>query len=125
MDMRFIEPYKDMFNYYNLITKINPNYTLCFDKKSKKFLVVNFANNNEICLKFDNFSFNIEQYLQKMQISNAKKIFDFIEKNNEKIEMQNTKKIVSKTSAKMEEISWLSKRTNKILPGAIKKIIEV
>lgn len=125
MDIRFLEPYKDMFNYYNLIKKINPNYTLCFDKKSKNFVVVNFANNNEICLKFNNFSINIENYLQKMQISNSKIIFELIEKNNEKIESDNTKRLINNTQTRIEDLIWFSKRTNKILPSDIKKIIEV
>ena len=125
MDIRFIEPYKDMYNYYNLITKINPNYTLCFDKKNKNFVVINFANNNEICLKFNDFSLNIENYLQKMQISNSKIIFDFIEENNEKIDRKNTQNLINNVETRIEELVWLSRRTNKILPSDINKIIEV
>jgi len=125
MDIRFIEPYKDMYNYYNLITKINSNYTLCFDKKHKCFLVVNFANNNEICLKFSNFSQNIPQILQKTQISNSKKLFDFIDKNNEILKEKNAKNITNKIKDKTLEIDWLIKRKSKVLPNDIKKIIEV
>ena len=125
MKKMYIEKYKDMFNYYNLITKINPNYTLCFDKKNKCFLIVNFANNNEICLKFNNFSLNLLQILQKTQISNSKKLFQEIDKNNELIESKNTKNLSNKIKDKTSEIDWLIKRSNKILPTDIKKIIEV
>ena len=125
MDIRFLEPYKDMFNYYNLITKINPNYSLCFDKKNKNFVVVNFANNNEICMKFNDFSVNIEKYLQKMQISNAKEIFNSIEENNEKVNRKNTQNLINNVETRVEELLWLSRRTNNILPSDINKIIEV
>lgn len=125
MDLRFVEKYKDMYNYYNLITKINPNYTLCFDKKHKCFLVVNFANNNEICLKFYDFSQNIPYILQKTQIYNSRKMFDFIEKNNNEIEQKNINNLSNKIQCSLEDLVWLSKRTNKILPSDIKKIIEV
>ena len=125
MDRRYIEPYKDMYNIYNLITKINKNYRLYYDKKHKCFLIINLANNYEVCLKFSSFSQNIIKILQKTQISNACRIFKEIEENNEVVFKQKEREIQNKVSNKIEEVNWLVSRKNKILKSDINKIIEV
>ena len=60
--------YKDMYNIYNLITKINKNYKLYFDNNDKLFKIINVANNNEICLKTKHLSSDIIKTLQKTKI---------------------------------------------------------
>ena len=60
--------YKDNFNYYNLITKINSNYKLFFNAKDRCFIIVNSAKNNEICLNFDNFNQNVEKILNLSKV---------------------------------------------------------
>ena len=59
----YIELYKDNYNIYNLITKIDKNYQLVFNKKKKIFQIINIAKNNQICLIFNNFSLNILKIL--------------------------------------------------------------
>ena len=125
MDKRYIVPYRDMYNIHNLITKINKNYSLCFDKKNKCFLIMNFSNNEEICLMFKEFNFNIIERLQKTQISNAKNIFRKIDESNEKLFYQKEKQLKNNVYTRIEDLNWLSKRTNIILPSDIKKIVEV
>ena len=114
-----------MYNIYNLITKINKNYRLYYDKKHKCFLIINLANNYEVCLKFSSFSQNIIKILQKTQISNACRIFKEIEENNEVVFKQKEREIQNKVSNKIEEVNWLVSRKNKILKSDINKIIEV
>ena len=125
MDKRYIEPYKDMFNIYNLITEINKDYRLYFDKKNKCFFIINIANNFEICFKFNNFSLNILKELQRTQVSNSYKLFKSIDENNEKISENNEKNIKNNISSRIEDLKWFASRTNKILQSDIKKIIEV
>lgn len=119
------EPYKDMYNYYSLITNINKNYRLYFNKKLKRFEILNIANNYEICLKFNNFSNKILDILQKTQTKNSYYIFKSIEEHNEKLETKFAKNIANNTSVRLEDFLNYSKRTNKILQSDFKKIIEV
>ena len=49
---KYFKEYKDMFNNYNLITKINPNYKLYRNTKMGCFVILNSAKNNQICLNF-------------------------------------------------------------------------
>lgn len=119
------EPYKDMYNYYNLITKINQNYRLYFNKKLKRFEILNIANNYEICLKFNDFSSKILDILQKTQTKNSYYIFKSIEEYNEKLETKFAKNIANNASVRLEDFLNYSKRTNKILQSDFKKIIEV
>lgn len=119
------EEYKDMFNYYNLITKINRGYRLYFNKKNRTFEVLNIFNNYESCLKFNSLSENILEKLQKSQIIFSNKIYDEIENNNEKISQDFENNLKYSTFCKLEEVSKFAKRTNKILKSDYKKIIEV
>ena len=119
------EPYKDMFNIYKLITKINKNYRLFFNKKDKNFLIVNIKNSDEICLKFTSFSENILENLQKSQTIFSHKIFSEIERENEVLNAKISKNFKYNTFCKLEEVSKYSKRTNKILQSDFNKIIEV
>lgn len=86
---------------------------------------MNFSNNEEICLMFKKFNFNIIERLQKTQISNAKNIFRKIDESNEKLFYQKEKQLKNNVYTRIEDLNWLSKRTNKILPSDIKKIVEV
>ena len=104
--------YKDSFNYYNLITKIDPNYRLVFDRKYKFFAIINTSKNNQICLKFSTFSFDIIKILQKSRIERNKIIFKEIEENNEKIEMQNKQNLICNTGDIFKEKLYFSSRIN-------------
>ena len=117
--------YKDMFNYYKIITKINPFYKLCFDNKAKNFVVINTEINDEVCLRFSNFSINVELELQKSQIKNANKIFDMVEQHNIFVQEKHKKNLADNLYIKLNELLSYSKRTNHISDSDIKKIIEV
>lgn len=99
---KYLEEYKDNFNYYNLITKINPNYRLYFNKKTKLFEIINIANFGEICLKFSSFSLNLLKILQNSSVCNSKKIFEEIENHNSKLtkKMQEDNKNLTLEKAK-------------------------
>jgi len=125
LNRNYIEPYKDMFNIYNLITKINKYYRLFFDKKNNKFLIININNNYEVCYTFNNFNENILLNLQKSQVINSNKIFEEIEICNNKLIENYVKNNSYLTNCKMEELKKYSCRTNKILLSDINKINEV
>ena len=93
----YCSQYKDIYNIYNLITKIDKNYKLYFNNKSKEYIVVDTAKNN--------------------------KIIKNIEDENEKIIELNNKKIKNDTIEKMIETINFSKRVSDISSNDIKKII--
>lgn len=116
--------YFDNFNYHNLIKKIDSGYRLMFDNIKKIFIIINIANNNEICLKFNSFSFDLIKTLQKTRIENAKEIFNEIDKYNEKLENNKICDIKNKTTSSAKDLIKFSKRTSNIKSTDINKIIE-
>lgn len=118
------ELYYDNFNYYNLITKIDRDYRLCFDNIEKLFIIINIAKNNQICLKFKSFSFNLIKSLQKTRVENSKFIFDEIDSNNNKIILDNHKVIKNKAIDSLHDLIKFSNRTNTISKTDINKIVE-
>ena len=119
----YFEEYKDQFNYYNLIKKININFRLFFNKKDKIFAVVNIKNNFEICMSFKRFFENILQDLRFYKIENYNKIIQFIdEKNNileTKKQIQNRKILLDK----LNEFKQFSLHSKTISQSDINKII--
>lgn len=117
------EPYKDQFNLYNLIKKINPAYKLYFNKKYRKFIIINSDKNNEVCKEFYSFSENILQDLRFSKIENSNNVFKFIDKHNQKLEQDITcknKEIINTISS---EYKTLSNRSNNITKSDLSKII--
>lgn len=123
-NMNYLEPYYDTFNIYNLITKIDQGYRLFFNKKKKRFQIINTAKNNQICLNFDNFSLNILKVLQETRIENSKIIFENIDKFNNDLEEKYNKNLKNQLNDKFENLINYSKRTNHILKKDIQKILE-
>ena len=120
----FFEEYKDMFNYYNLITKINPFYKLYFNKNNKCFCIVNSAKNNQICLNFNSFNINIINILQKTQIENSTKIFEKIDNFNEKLIQKNLYSKKDLTTQKIKSALNILSKKPCISQSTLKKIIE-
>lgn len=120
-----LEIYKDMFNKFNIIKKINPNYILCFDKVKKSFIIINSAKNNQICLNFNSFCVNIEKQLQKTLVENSRKLFLDIDTENEKLFKQEQTNAFNLAKDKMVEAKKFLGRTNKILQSDINKITGV
>ena len=116
--------YKDNYNIYNLITKINSGYRLYFDQFEKLFVIVNIANNDEICMKFKSFTVDIINQLQKSRIEYANKIFSEIEEYNHNIEYNNYKNSKTKIADFLAETNHLSKRKGTLYACEINKIFE-
>ena len=108
------EEYKDQFNIYNLITLIDKNYRLVFDRCNKIFCVINIAKNNQICLNFKDFNQNIIFLIQKSRIENSYKIFNELEIFNENLNKKLIKNQIQKTGDKLHELSKIYKRLNTI-----------
>lgn len=120
----FFEEYKDIFNYYNLITKINPFYKLYFNKKDRCFCVVNSAKNNQICLNFNDFNTNIINILQKTQIKNSTKLFEEIDNFNENLIQKNLDSKKDLTIQKIKSTLNILSKKSIISQNTLKKIIE-
>lgn len=119
---RFCE-YKDIYNIYKLITKIDKNYRLCFDKKNKQFVVINIAKNNQICCKTKSLCLNFIKFLQVSRVENINKIVKDIEENNSLILQKNKDNMKDLMSVKMKDVLDISKRVSNISNESINKII--
>lgn len=115
--------YKDQFNYYNLIRKINPNYRLFLNKKNKWFYIININNNFEQCYSFKKISDNFLHQLYFSQIHNFNKILNSIEESNSTLEENNKNNLYNKTSFTLNEIKKINNRSNNINTNDINKII--
>lgn len=125
LNLNNIYEYHDMYNKYNIIKKINPNYKLCFDNLNKLFIIINSANFNEVCMKFNDFSLDIEKILQKTLVKNCQKLFKEIENSNEKIENLKLSYAKNRLIDSLYETQKYCLRSNKILPSDINKILGV
>lgn len=119
----FFKPYKDMFNLYNKIQKINSGFRLYVNVKNHKFAIVNIYKNFEICKEFNNIFENIEQDLRFSKIENYNKIINFVEHENKKLMDLQEEKSKSTINNLTHEILAISSRSNNILQSDINKII--
>ena len=119
-----LQLYKDNYNIYNLITKINYGYRLYHCQEESCFYIINIANNNEICMKFTNFNDEILKKLQISRIENIQKIFRQIDIDNENLTNNLHKNMKQKFDDSLAELHWLCKRTNQLSSLQIDKIIE-
>lgn len=119
----YFKPYKDMFNIYNNIRKINRGYRLFFNIKNNKFAVVNIYKNFEICKEYSSIFENIEQDLRFFKIENYNNIIQFIDECNYKSITNNNKNIKQSCSNFANEISIISSRSNKISENDFNKLI--
>lgn len=118
------EIYKDQFNIYNIITKIDKNYRLVFDKINKRFSIINIAKKCQICLNFDNFYQNIENFVKFTRVENSKKLFNFIDEENQKNSTNKHKKLINETSDKLLDLTKTLNKTHSNLDNKLKKLIE-
>ena len=123
MNYKNFQDYKDMYNIYYLITKINSNYRLKFDTKNKLFVVLNIAKNNQICYKTDIISANTLNYLQKTRIENIDFIFKNIEQENMNLLNKKQELFKNEVREKSVDVISLSKRTSYVSRHIIDKII--
>jgi len=123
INLKYYHEYKDMYNIYNLITKIDKGYKLYFCEVKKIFIVVNSAKNNQICLKTSKLSPNVLKILKTTRIENLNKIIKNIDQENEKLGQKNKENLVENLSTKMRDVLSLSKRVSDISNAYIQKII--
>ena len=116
-------PYKDQFNYYNLIKKINPSYRLYFDRKSKEYFIININRNFEMCAGFISFYENILHDLRFSKVENFSKILEFIEEENSKLANKNNEKNYLKNKSILTNYQQISNRSSNINKKDINKII--
>lgn len=124
LKLQNLEEYQDNFNYYNLITNIDPDYRLFYNKKEKCFLVLNIAKNYQICLKFNSFSLNLPIILQKTRIEKSKALLENIEKENEQLSLNYQNSCINELTQKSLELLRYSSRVPAVSNIDIKKIIE-
>ena len=120
----YFDYYKDNYNIYNLITKINKDYRLVFNKKENNFCIINIAKNNQICLKFNSFLFNIIKTLLETRVENSQKIFNEIENFNNNLEFKNQNKLNNDLKDRVDNLFKFSKRVNSISSSEINQIIK-
>lgn len=118
------EIYKDQFNIYNIITKTDKNYRLVFDKINKRFAIINIAKNCQICLNFDNFCQNIENFVKFTRVENSKKLFNFIDEENQNKLTNKHKKLMNETTDKLLDLTKTLNKTHSNLDNKLKKLIE-
>lgn len=119
----YYKPYKDQFNLYNLIKKINAGYRLYFNNKDKVFIIFNIDNNFEQIKIFSSFSENILRDLRFSKICNLNNILKYIDESNENLKLNNEKKINNISSFVSNEITTISSRSNSISQSDLNKII--
>ncbi len=115
--------YKDQYNIYNLITKIDKGYRLYFDRKSKLFIIAKNANFLQICCKTAILSPNMLNSLQKSRIENLQKIVREIDDFNEDLLQKNRERLKKNITDKMVDFVTVSKRASNISKQSINKII--
>ena len=126
MNLNFnkLKLYKDNYNIYNLITKINNGYRLYFCQEEKLFYIINIANRNEICHKFSTVNAEILKFLQISRVENAQNLFNDIEKSNTKLSQKIQKNNIEKFNNMLAELSYQSSRNNHITSSVINRVIE-
>lgn len=117
------KPYKDLFNNYNKIKKINPGYRLYFNNKCKKFVIVNIYNNFEVCKVFDTFFGNFEDDLRFSEIKNFNQILQKIENDNFLLSQKIKSVCAEKQALAMKNFSQISSRSTNLKQTDIDKII--
>lgn len=119
----YYKPYKDMFNYYNLVQKINHGYRLYFNNKDNFFAVVNVNQNYEICKVFNSLFRNFEHDLRFSNITNFSLIMQKIDLDNEKLIQKNKAKHRAESKLIAKELLSISNRSTNIKTSDINKII--
>ena len=98
---------KDLFNICKRIKNIDNGYALFFNTRTKKYEVHNFNQlHGSYCstLPFNKLDSRAIDYLLETQNKNAKKLFEMIEKNNNKLKNEENAKLKDESDYKFGEI---------------------
>ena len=126
--MKDLVEVKDMFFLYKRIKKINPNYVLLFNLKTKKYEVHDMLNRfDSKCLTISHNDLNakLEYKLFVSRRENMKKLFLEIEENNKKLENREINLALEKAKYKTGEILRFANNSSRDLSqNEIKNIIQ-
>ena len=117
------EKYKDLFGYHYKIKKINPGYRLYFNKKHRKFSIINIYNNFEICATYNKISEINLHNLRFFKIENFQKIINSIELYNQNLVDKNYQNNQNQMKNIFNEYKNLSIRSSTTRQTDINKII--
>lgn len=108
------ESYDDIFNYSSTIKQIKKGYHLFFNKKLKRFEILNINNNYEQCFVFNSiFGFNLHD-LRFLKIENLSEILKLIENNNYILSKNQEQLSNEKIKFALKEFNKLSNRSNNL-----------
>ncbi len=104
-----IEIKNDLFNVVKRLQKIDPDYFVLFNTRTKKFELHNKSQGLGVKTYCLTFPFNVldvraVNYTHQTSVRNSVKLFSEIEKNNEKIENNNKNKILDESKYILNEI---------------------
>ena len=115
--------YNDIFNYSKEIKLINKGYHLYFNKKLKRFEILNINNNYEQCFIFNTiFNFNLHN-LRFLIIENLSEILKSIEEHNSILSEKQLCLSNEKMNYALKEFHKLSNRSNTLSTIDTNKII--
>ena len=122
----YLEKYTDLFNLSERIKQIDGGYTLCFNKRLKRFEVHNFnLKDSFICL----VPFLDARLIEKLVLTrreNMKAFFKKLDEENEKLEAKKQNEIMLNAKDKLGEIAKYSFILNRDLTSAeIQKILNI
>ena len=93
----------DLFDISNRIKAIDKKYYVVYNITRKKFEVhyKRSSNTYELTIPYDALDARAVWFVLKTRMQNKKAIFEEIEKSNEKLEKQNTKKIIENVNRRI------------------------
>ena len=95
----------DVFEIAKRIKSIDKNYFVVLNKTKNRFEVHYKRNKNtyELTIPYKTLDARAVEFVRKTMVQNKQKIFDEIEKSNEKLEKQKTKNIIENISRSLYE----------------------
>ena len=121
----YYEPYKDIFGIYKELKQINYGYRLFFNKKNKKYEILNINKNYELCYVFNSISeINITK-LRFFKIENYTTILKSIESDNQNLEIKSLSYKTETIKNTLSEFKKLNNRSSILTQKDLNKIIGV
>lgn len=95
----------DVFNISNRLKSIDKNYFIVYNPKRKKFEIhyKRPKSTYELTIPFTELDARTIDFVNKTRIENQQKIYDEIEKDNQKLENENTKRIIANANRRIYE----------------------
>ena len=124
---KYLSRVRDMYGLSGRIKKINKNYELVFNYKSKKYEVHDFSNHVcSLCLQIEPNELD-SRILRKLVLTrreNMARLFKSIDEQNKKMQEQNIGELKNQCGELFEDVMGYACRTSRELEAEdIKKII--